>query len=116
MSKPKLDLPSKECHDEGCARSQKQQKLMGMALACKRSDYKDCVSDEIEKLARSMNDRQLRKYAKTTHEGLPKKVRTKSGKPDMRVKQNKKSYENVHIKTYDEFVNERYIASFNENK
>lgn len=107
MSKPKLDTPPKDCHDEGCARSQKQQRLMGMALACKRNDYKDCVSDEIEKLARSMNDRQLRKYAKTTHEGLPKKARTKGGKPDMRLKQNKqRTMENKYILDYDNFLNE----------
>lgn len=107
MSKPKLDIPYKECHDEGCARSQKQQKLMGMALSCKRSDYKNCVSDSIEKIARSMNDRQLRKYAKTTHDGLPRKVRTNKGKPDMRLKQNKSKSESFHIKTYDEFLNEQ---------
>jgi len=55
--------------------SQQQQKIMGLALAYKRGEVPASkVSDQVKKLARSMSEKELEKYAGTKHKGLPKKV------------------------------------------
>ena len=55
--------------------SQQQQKIMGLALAYKRGEVPASkVSDQVKKLARSMSEKELKKYAGTKHKGLPKKV------------------------------------------
>lgn len=59
------------------AESVAQQKLMAMALAYKRGEMKD-ASPEVKKLASSMTEKQLRDFAATKHEGLPKKVQKES--------------------------------------
>jgi hypothetical protein len=53
------------------AKSEAQQRFMGMALAAKRS--KGHFSDKVEAAAKSMSEKQLRDFAKTKHEGLPEK-------------------------------------------
>lgn len=58
------------------ALSQQQQKLMGLALAYKRGKVASAdVSKSVKKLAGSMSEKELEKYAGTKHKGLPKKVR-----------------------------------------
>jgi len=57
-----------------------QQRLMAQALAYKRGDvkFKDLspqYADEIKKLANSMTEEQLKKFAKTKHKNLPEKVK-----------------------------------------
>jgi hypothetical protein len=53
--------------------SQSQQKLFGWALACKRGESKSCPSN-VKKLADTMTDEELEKYASTKHDKLPKRV------------------------------------------
>jgi len=54
------------------AKSKQQQKLMGMALKCKREGV--CPSDAVKKISSSMSEDEIRKFAETEHEGLPKRV------------------------------------------
>tara|TARA_B100000287_G_scaffold21001_1_gene20842 strand:- start:198 stop:833 length:636 start_codon:yes stop_codon:yes gene_type:complete len=54
------------------AKSRSQQKLMGMALNCKRTG--DCPSPEIKKMADGMSEKELKDFAGTKHDGLPDKV------------------------------------------
>jgi hypothetical protein len=57
------------------ALSQQQQKLMGLALAYKRGKVSSSdVSKTVKQLANSMSEKELEKYASTSHKGLPKKV------------------------------------------
>lgn len=57
------------------ALSQQQQKLMGLALAYKRGKVPASdVSKSVKQLAGSMSEKELEKYASTSHKGLPKKV------------------------------------------
>ncbi len=53
--------------------SQNQQQLAGMALAFLRGDMPD-ASEEVKKMA-EMGEKELRKFAKTPHKGLPEKVK-----------------------------------------
>lgn len=55
------------------AESVAQQKLMALALQFKRGELEN-ASPEVKKLASSMTEKQLRDFAATKHEGLPKKV------------------------------------------
>lgn len=55
------------------AKSIKQQRLMGMALAYKRGEISD-VSDTVKKLADTMSEKDLEDFAKTKHDNLPYKV------------------------------------------
>jgi hypothetical protein len=54
--------------------SKKQQRLFGWALACKRGSSKNCPP-AVKKLADQMPEGELEKFAKTSHEGLPMKVK-----------------------------------------
>lgn len=55
--------------------SQQQQKIMGLALAYKRGEVPASkVSAEVKKIAKSMSEKELEKYAGTTHKGLPTRV------------------------------------------
>jgi len=54
--------------------SKSQQKLFGWALACKRNESDDCPSN-VKKLADSMSEEELEKYASTSHENLPETVK-----------------------------------------
>jgi hypothetical protein len=53
--------------------SKTQQRLFGWALACKRGESKNCPAN-ISKLAKSMSEEELEKYASTSHENLPSRV------------------------------------------
>jgi hypothetical protein len=53
------------------AKSEAQQRLMGMALAAKRG--KGHFSGKVQEVAKSMSEKQLKDFAKTKHEGLPEK-------------------------------------------
>jgi hypothetical protein len=58
------------------AKSQQQQKIMGLALAFKRGEVPASeVSDKVKSLAKSMTMKELEKYASTKHKDLPKKVK-----------------------------------------
>jgi hypothetical protein len=58
--------------------SQNQQKLFGLALSVKRGETsRSEVSDAVLKIVDGMSEKEIRKFAKTSHEGLPKKVETK---------------------------------------
>lgn len=50
-----------------------QQKLFGMALSCKKGELKEC-SSEVQKLADSMSEAELEKFASVSHETIPEKV------------------------------------------
>ena len=57
------------------AESEQQQKLFGLALSVKRGQTpRSEVSAEVLKIVDSMSEKEIRKYAKTKHEGIPKKV------------------------------------------
>lgn len=61
------------------AKSIQQQKLMGLALAYKRGNVPASkVSAQVKKMAKSMTEKDLRKYAGTPHKGLPRKVKSES--------------------------------------
>ena len=60
------------------AESKQQQKLFGLALSVKRGETpRSEVSAEVLKIVDDMSEKEIRKFAKTSHEGLPKKVQTK---------------------------------------
>jgi hypothetical protein len=54
--------------------SKSQQRLFGWALSCKRGTSKKCPAS-VQKLADTMGEDELEKFAKTSHEGLPNKVK-----------------------------------------
>ena len=55
------------------SKSKKQQRFMGMVHACKKNDYKDCASKEVEDTARAMKAKDAKEFASTKHKGLPEK-------------------------------------------
>ena len=60
------------------AESKQKQKLFGLALSVKRGETsRSEVSIEVLKIVDSMSEKKIRDFAKTSHEGLPKKVQTK---------------------------------------
>ncbi len=66
-----------EEYEELCEKavSEQQQKIFGLALSVKRGETpRSKVSDEVLKIVDSMPEKEIRKYAKTSHEGIPKKV------------------------------------------
>jgi hypothetical protein len=78
--KPSLDdlLKSEEYQLTEKAESKQQQKLFGLALSVKRGETsRSEVSAEVLKIVDDMSEKEIRKFAKTSHEGLPKKVQTK---------------------------------------
>lgn len=57
------------------AESEQQQKLFGLALSVKRGQTpRSEVSDAVLKIVDSMSEKKIRDFAKTKHEGIPKKV------------------------------------------
>jgi hypothetical protein len=60
-------------HLDEKALSQQQQKFMGMVYAVKKGEMK-APSSAVAKAASGMTTKQARDFAKTKHEGLPKKV------------------------------------------
>jgi hypothetical protein len=60
------------------AESKQQQKLFGLALSVARDETpRSEVSAEVLKIVDTMSEKEIRKFAKTSHDGLPKKVQTK---------------------------------------
>lgn len=60
------------------AESEQQQKIFGLALSVKRGQTpRSEVSDRVLKIVDGMGEKEIRKFAKTKHEGLPHKVETK---------------------------------------
>jgi len=53
------------------AKSEAQQRLMGMALAAKRG--KGHFSGKVQEVAKGMTEKQLHDFAATKHKGLPEK-------------------------------------------
>jgi len=57
------------------AESEQQQKLFGLALSVKRGDTpRSEASAEVLKIVDTMSEKKIRDFAKTKHEGIPKKV------------------------------------------
>jgi len=57
------------------AESKQQQKIFGLALSVKRGETpRSEVSQQVLDIVDEMSEVQIRKYAKTSHKGLPKKV------------------------------------------
>lgn len=55
--------------------SKQQQKLFGLALSVKRGDTPPSeVSDEVKDIVKGMSEKEIEKFAKTKHTGLPSKV------------------------------------------
>lgn len=55
--------------------SEQQQKLFGLALSVKRGETaRDKASKQVLEIVDSMSEKEIRKYAKTSHEGIPKTV------------------------------------------
>ena len=74
--------------------SQSQQRLMGQAYALKKGDLKPEdlnpeYREQIEDLAKGMTLKQLKDYAETSHDDLPKKIK-----------------EMKNIPTFDSYINE----------
>lgn len=60
------------------AESEQQQKIFGLALSVKRGQTpRTEVSNRVLKIVDGMSEKEIRKFAKTKHEGLPHKVETK---------------------------------------
>lgn len=57
------------------AKSQKQQKLFGIALAIKRGELPKSYSKIALKLAKTLSEKKLREFAKTKRKRLPVKVK-----------------------------------------
>ena len=56
------------------AESEQQQKLFGLALSVKRGDTpREKVSKEVLKIVDTMSEKEIRKYASTSHEDIPQK-------------------------------------------
>jgi hypothetical protein len=68
MTKEELELLEK-------SESEQQQKLFGLALSVKRGQTsRSEASPEVLKIVDSMSEKKIRDFAKTKHEGIPKKV------------------------------------------
>lgn len=84
-----------------------QQRLMGQAYALKAGELKSSDLDpkyrkQIEDLAASMSEKDLKDFAETSHKGLPQKV--------------KENYTmNNHIPKFESFVNESVNENYKEN-
>lgn len=60
------------------AESEQQQKIFGLALSVKRGQTpRSEVSDRVLKIVDGMGEKEIRKFAKTKHEGIPHKVEAK---------------------------------------
>jgi hypothetical protein len=71
LTKEELQLSEK-------SESKQQQRIFGLALSVKRGETpRSEVSAEVLNIVDSMSEKKIRDFAKTSHEGLPKKVQTK---------------------------------------
>ena len=88
-----------------------QQRLMGQAYALKTGELKSSDLDpkyreQIEDLAASMTEKDLKDFAETSHKGLPQKVKETHTM-------------NKHIPTFESFINEsidiKYWSDYNDD-
>ena len=77
------------------SKSKAQQRFMGMVHACKKSDYKDCASDEVEDTARGMKAKDAKDFASTKHKGLPDK-KEKNEMKDLIKQMVKEAIDDMH--------------------
>ena len=64
--------------------SEQQQKIFGLALSVKRGQTpRSEASEQVLKMADGMSEAELRKYAKTKHEGIPVRVKEGVGYEDL---------------------------------
>lgn len=111
------------------ASSQQQQKIMGLALSYKRGETPTSeVNPTIKKLADNMSEKQLEKYAGTSHKGLTKKVGETKGDTKIKVEDLKQMVqsaveevmqERLSMKNLTPEQKQRYIESigrYNEYK
>ena len=73
--------------------SQKQQRFMGMAHAMQKGDKIKGASPELKKVAKTMNKSDVTDFAKTKHEGLPKKAKTEETVEAPKEKKSKSGYD-----------------------
>ena len=67
------------------AKSKAQQRFMGLVRAVQKGEVpKSKVSKSIKKVAKSMKDKEVKKYASTKHKGLPNKVTSEKVNPEMK--------------------------------
>jgi hypothetical protein len=72
------DLAKEELQLSEMSVSKDQQRLFGLALSVKRGETsRSGVSAEVLKIVDTMSEKKIRDFAKTSHEGLPKKIQTK---------------------------------------
>lgn len=89
------------------ALSQQQQKIMGLALAYKRGNVSSSeVSPSIKKIASGMSEKELEKYASTSHKGLPKKV----GETKIKVEDLKKMVQDAVEEVMQEKFNSKHLT------
>ena len=92
------------------ALSQQQQKIMGLALAYKRGKVPASkVSASVKDLASSMSEKELVKYARTKHKGLPTKVG--ETKTSMTREEINKLVADAVIEVMDEKMNPKVLTS-----
>ena len=77
------------------SKSKAQQRYMGMVHACKKSDYKDCASKEVEDTARGMKAKDAKDFASTKHKGLPDK-KEKNEMKDLIKQMVKEAIDDMH--------------------
>jgi len=73
------------------SKSKSQRRLMGWALACKMGKSKNCP-ENIDKIAKSMKEEDIKDFAKTKHKSLPDKKK------------------NENIMNFYSFIKENYIS------
>ena len=64
------------------AKSQAQQKMMGMALAMKKGEMPHSASKKAHEVMMGMNEKSLKEFAGTKRKGLPMKKRKKVATSD----------------------------------
>jgi len=88
--------------------SKKQQRLFGWALACKSGKSKNCPPS-VKKLADTMDADELEKFAKTSHKGLPEKVRESLDRAIDATVELVEAELGIDLETYEYEVNEDKI-------
>lgn len=101
--------------------SQKQQKFMGMAHAMQKGDKIKAASPELKKVAKTMKKSDVTDFAKTKHEGLPKKAKTEETAEAPKEKKSKSGYDfggsvyESYDKQFTKLLNEGMNITVNMN-
>jgi hypothetical protein len=77
------------------AKSKAQQRFMGMVYAVKKG--KKPMSPEVEAAAKGMTKKEVKKFAKTKHKGIPEKVEEAMSPPEEEKKDNRGDYAKVNL-------------------